>query len=382
MNKEERIKVLQDIIQIPSENDHEEEVAKYIADLLQEHGIDSQLVEYAPGRSSLVAEIKGQEEGKVLVYSGHLDVVAAGDHEEWSHDPFGAEIVDGKMYGRGTTDMKSGLAAIVIALIELKEANADLKGTLRLALTVGEEIGMLGSEQLVDEGYLDDADAFLIAEPSGNEAIINAHKGSIQYEVIAHGESAHSSMPEEGIDAIQLLVDYINIMNDKFDQAFNTDEAYNDQLGRSLNVNTVIEAGTQINSVASKAVMKANTRVVPEAGNDLVVKMMQDTMDELNEQNDGRLELNLLQNNPAAESSPDNALVKAIQASADWEVGTQTLAGATDASNFGRISDDYDLAVFGPGETSRAHKLDEYVEVADYLKFIDLYIETAKTYLA
>lgn len=177
--KEEKVEHLQNIIKIKSENDHEEEVAKYIQALLAEHGIDSELVEYKPGRSSLVADVKGQKDGqgKMLVVSGHLDVVAAGDESEWTYPPFAAEIHDGKLYGRGASDMKAGVMALVLSAIELKEAGAPFSGTLRLALTVGEEIGMYGSKQLVEEGYADGASGFLIAEPSSTDLVINAHKG-------------------------------------------------------------------------------------------------------------------------------------------------------------------------------------------------------------
>ena len=178
MNNEKKISILQDVIRIKSENNNETAVAEYFQRLLAEYSIDSTFIEYAPGRSNLIAEITGKKPGKVLAYSGHMDVVSAGDLREWTYDPYGAEIEDVKMYGRGTTDMKAGLTAMVIALIELKETGQNFNGTLRLVASVGEEIGMYGSQQLTDEGYLDDIDAMIIGEPSGKDAIITAHKGS------------------------------------------------------------------------------------------------------------------------------------------------------------------------------------------------------------
>ena len=99
MNKEDKIKHLQEIIQIHSENENEVEVAKYYQNLLNKHGIESELVEYSPTRTNLVAEIKGEEPGKVLVLSGHMDVVAAGDEKDWAYPPYGAVIDDGKRMG-------------------------------------------------------------------------------------------------------------------------------------------------------------------------------------------------------------------------------------------------------------------------------------------
>lgn len=378
--RDEKINILADIIKIKSENDNELKVAEYLKKLLEKYDMVSELVEYNKSRSSLICDLKGKKKGeKLLIISGHMDVVAAGDEKEWTFPPFGAEIHNGKMYGRGTTDMKAGLAALIIAMIELKEGGSDFSGTLRLAATVGEEIGMLGSKQLVEEGYIDGADGFLIAEPSGRDRIINAHKGSLQYEIISIGKSAHSSMPQAGIDSLQLMVDYINETNKKFEKAFSAKK--NEQLGRTINVNTVINGGTQINSVAGKTILKANARTVPEVNNDEVIKIIDSVISDLNSKNKGKLQLNILQNNPNAVSSVDNDLVKAILSSVEDDIPVTFLGGATDASNFGRISDKYDLAIFGPGEATLAHTVDEFVEIDEYLEFIDIYKRTIKNYL-
>ncbi|WP_458900437.1 hypothetical protein, partial [Corynebacterium pyruviciproducens] len=100
--------------------------------------------------------------------------------------------------------------------------------------------------------------------------------------------------------------------------------------------------------------MKANTRTVPEAGNDLVLSIINDCIEELNAKSEGYLELNLLQNNPPATSTEDNDLIKAIQSCVSHELELTVTGGATDASNFGKIGEDYDLAVYGPGEPSVA----------------------------
>ncbi|WP_339181073.1 ArgE/DapE family deacylase [Oceanobacillus sp. FSL W7-1293] len=211
MNKEERIKVLQDIIKIKSVNDNESEVADYFAELFQKHGIESEKVKYSEGRESLVATYK-KGDGKVLGISGHEDVVAAGDESEWKYPPFSAEIDGDKLYGRGSTDMKSGLAALAIAMIEIKEENTDINGTLKFMATVGEEVGELGAEQLTKEGYADDLDGLIISEPTG-PALIYTHKGSMNYTIVSRGKSAHSSMPKEGINSIANMNEFVTRAN-------------------------------------------------------------------------------------------------------------------------------------------------------------------------
>lgn len=100
---EEKLQILRDVLAIESENDQEAEVAEYFSRLLAKYSIESEIIEYQAGRSSLIANIYGSEgrEGKVLVYSGHFDVVSAGDHSDWTYPPFAGEIHDGKIYGRG-----------------------------------------------------------------------------------------------------------------------------------------------------------------------------------------------------------------------------------------------------------------------------------------
>ena len=376
---EQKIKYLQDLVKIKTVNGNEAEAAEYIAALLKEHGIESYGVEYEEGRVSLVADVKGQGEGKLLVLSGHTDVVSEGDEALWTYDPYAAEIHDGKMYGRGATDMKAGLMALILAMIELKEEGAEFNGTLRLAASVGEEVGMYGSKQLTEEGHLNGANGFIIGEPSSMSQIIYGHKGSLQYEIHAIGQSAHSSMPELGIDALQLMVDYINNANAKFAEAFA--KGTNEALGDTINVNTVINGGAQINSVAERVVLKANARTIPEVDNQVVLDQINAAIDEVNATSKGELKLNILQNNYFAMSKEDNPLIEALVKASSVDVKRLAISGATDASNFGRISPEYDLAIYGPGSLSLAHVVDEYVEVQEYLDFIDLYKAAIKEYL-
>ncbi len=380
MNKEKKIKILQDVIQIETVNDNEVAVAEYFKNLLNEYGIDSKLVEYSPTRANLVAEIKGEKPGKVLIFNGHSDVVAAGDPEDWTHPPFAGVIEDGKLYGRGATDMKAGLTALALAMIEIKEQDLLKAGTIRFIITVGEEIGMYGSKQMTEEGYVDDADAIIVGEPKmGNGKIVTAHKGSVQYEIVSYGRSAHSSMPELGINSIQQIVDFIPVANEKIAEAASKGE--NEKLGRMLNAFTVIDGGDQINSIPAITKLKGNGRTVPEVDNEMFLDALNASIDEINNQIEGRLELNIMQNNPAVESDFDTDLIQSFRNVANVEIEPVGMTGATDASNFGRIEKDFDLAIYGPGVMEVAHQVDEYVEIEDYLNFIDLYQKVAQDYL-
>lgn len=377
MDKQEKIRILQDVIQLETPNGNEEIVALYYKNLLEAHGIESQLIQYADGRANLVAELKGDQAGKILAVSGHMDVVDAGNPDLWTYPPYGAEIHDGVMYGRGTTDMKAGLTALIIAMIELKESGQIFSGTVRLLACVGEEIGMLGSKQLTDLGYTEDIDGMIIAEPS-TPYYNTKHKGSIQYQVIAHGRAAHSSTPEKGVNTIQLINDFINKTNVKIDEAAATAE--NDMLGKMLNVFTMIEGGNQINSVPEYTVLSGNARTIPEVGNDVVIGIFNEVIEEINGQGQGKLELNLLQNNQYADGANDSGLVDLIKVE-DPQAENRGLSGATDGSNFTNVDNKFDFVIYGPGRIDNAHTIDESIEVDQYLAFIDKYVNIYKGYL-
>lgn len=379
MNSEQRVKILQDLIKIKSVNGNEREVAEYIQKVLAEYEIDSEIIPYDKHRANLIATLEGDELGLTLAFNGHMDVVEVSNPDEWHYDPFGAEIEDGVLYGRGATDMKGGLAALLCAFIQIKTQQIPFKGKLMLVATVGEEIGMLGSKQLVDEGYLDEVDAFIVAEPSTAERLYYAHKGSIQYELTAKGKTAHSSMPEYGINSIELMSDFIQQFNQALAERIQGKR--HPEMGDTLNVFSVIEGGTQINSIPAETKMMGNARIVPQFDNQATLALFEEVIQGINETHEGHLSLNVMQNNFPVESQPDSKLVQVIQSVTENDIEVLTLSGATDASNFARLKQPFDLAIYGPGITELAHSVDESIEIADYLSFIEVFYQVAMDYL-
>ena len=377
MNHEEKVQILKDIVQIKSVNENEEEVANYLKDLFKKYEIDSTLVNYSPGRSSLVAELSNGE-GKVLGFTGHMDVVDAGDESQWTYPPYEGHIEGNKMYGRGTTDMKSGLAAMAIAMIELKEKGTPFNGKIKLLATVGEEIGELGSQQLTEEGYADDLDGLIIGEPS-NYNLVYTHMGSINYSVVSHGKSAHSSMPKEGINAINHLNEFITEANRAMDKIT---EKYEDEvLGRTIHNVTVIHGGNQVNSIPETASLQANIRSIPSYSNDDIIHTLQGIVDKLNEKTDYHLELKVDYNKQSVKSPKDSALIQSILNVSDKDLPLTGLSATTDAAEFTKSAQPFDLVVYGPGEPTLPHQVDEYVQIDNYLDMIAQYQNIAKEYL-
>lgn len=172
----------------------ETNIAKYISLWLDHRGIEHHWIEPTPGRPSVVAIVRGTGGGKSLMFNGHTDTVTTlGYHG----DPLSGDIVDGNMYGRGTADMKSGLAAAMLALASAK--SKQLRGDVMLAAVADEESESVGTEQVLQAGWR--ADAAIVAEPT-EMALVNTHKGFALFEVDIHGVACHGSRADLGIDAI------------------------------------------------------------------------------------------------------------------------------------------------------------------------------------
>lgn len=378
MNDQKKIQVLQDVIRIPSVNGKEAEVASYLSKLFIDYSIESERVPYCPGRDNLVVTISTGH-GKVLGLSGHMDVVSAGNESMWNYPPFEAHIEGNRLYGRGSTDMKAGLMAMVIAMIELKEEGCPFNGTIKLLATVGEEVGELGAEQLTKEGYTDDLDALIIGEPTGY-VLGYAHKGSINYTVVSNGKEAHSSMPQEGYNAIRRLNDCIMVFNQKMDKVSN--DYINEELGKTIHNVTIIHGGTQINSIPNNAIAQGNIRTIPEFDNGKVIALLKETVAQLNQDNLFPLELTINYNKIPVEANKNSTLIQAIQKQFDTPLPVLGGPATTDAAEFIKSQKQFDIVVFGPGVTTVPHQINEYVEISNYFEQIDIYKKIITTYLS
>lgn len=406
MDKAQRLSVLDDLIKLNTVNGNEELVAKYLKELFESNGIATELNKYADDRYNLIATIK-KGEGKFLAFTGHEDVVGTVDDSKWNYGPFNPKHIDGKIFGRGTSDMKGGLAGMAIALIELN-ADDNFKGNLKFIATVGEEKGEVGAEKLSKEGYVDDVSALVVGEPSNSSsrmvleklvgaglietngqkpesrmAAFCAHKGSVTYKVISHGRAAHSSMPEVGINALDNIVAYYNKQADYFKELVKSED---NVLGTTKPSVTILNGGKQENTIPDYAEMTVKIRTIPEHNNDKVIADIKEIIDSMNKADPRmKLEFQLLSSNWPVKTDKDSDFVKLVRESYKDVLGVNILTvgapGGTDASQFIRANQDLDVVVAGPGNET-AHQINEYLFEDDYLKYIDIYKGIATKYFA
>jgi succinyl-diaminopimelate desuccinylase len=202
----EVVSLCRDLVRFKSVNPpgDELEIAEYVAGVLREAGLTVEMVPHTPTRASVLARLKGSGEMPALFYTGHLDVVPVGA-EEWLHDPFEGDMVEGELWGRGASDMKGGNAAMIAATKVLATANFPLKGDLILAFTAGEEGEQLGAAEIAARPDLAPVQAVVVAEPSYNDVYV-AEKGAFWLQITTHGKTAHGSMPHLGQNAIMMMV--------------------------------------------------------------------------------------------------------------------------------------------------------------------------------
>ncbi|HFL7007163.1 TPA: ArgE/DapE family deacylase [Staphylococcus aureus] len=400
-SEKEKIQLLADIVELQTENNNEIDVCNYLTDLFDKYDIKSEILKVNEHRANIVAEIGNGS--PILALSGHMDVVDAGNQDNWSYPPFQLTEKDGKLYGRGTTDMKGGLMALVVSLIELKEQNELPHGTIRLLATAGEEKEQEGAKLLADKGYLDDVDSLIIAEPTGS-GIYYAHKGSMSCKVTATGKAVHSSVPFIGDNAIDTLLEFYNLFKEKYSELKQQDTKheldvapmFKSLIGKEISeedanyasgltaVCSIINGGKQFNSVPDEASLEFNVRPVPEYDNDFIESFFQNI---INDVDSNKLSLDIPSNHRPVTSDKNSILITTIKDVASSyveqdEIFVSALVGATDASSFlGDNKDNVDLAIFGPGNPLMAHQIDEYIEKDMYLKYIDIFKEASIQYL-
>lgn len=207
--RDQLLALCSDLIRIPSVNPpgDVEEIVSYIAKFLETHDILCRVVRPVESAPNIIAELGDPSSGKKLILNGHCDVVPVGDLDKWDFDPFSGEIRDGKIHGRGASDMKCGLAGLLFAMGLLADEKIPLQGQIILTVVPDEEVsGPWGTKWLVESGTIK-GDAALIAEPTGYFNCEIGQKGCCWIKLKAYGEPAHGSLaPYTGGNAIDRLL--------------------------------------------------------------------------------------------------------------------------------------------------------------------------------
>jgi len=210
IDADELVALTRDLVRIPSvvrpgdPSATEAAVAAYVEQWMRREGLEVEVQDVAPGRPNVMGGLGDASAGPTLLLEGHTDVVTEGNPAEWTHPPFGGDVVDGRLYGRGSADMKSGLAAAMIAAAALKRSGVRLGGRLVVGALVDEEGDMIGAKHLCTTPMGRALSAAIICEPEQNELCLE-QRGVVWARVTVRGRMAHGAMPEAGINPITAL---------------------------------------------------------------------------------------------------------------------------------------------------------------------------------
>ncbi len=338
--------------------------ARYLGEILETAGFQVEYHESAPNRLELVAHIGNNDEKGPICLAGHLDTVPFG-LEPWTMDPLSGEVKEGKLFGRGSSDMKGGIAAMVVAGVELADRVKDSRG-ISLVFVTDEETGCNGSAWLSKRPeLLGRAGALIVGEPTDNSPYLG-HKGAFWIDGVARGRSAHGSMPHMGENAI-LKAAKAMLKLENFD--FNIpDHIY---MGApTLNIGTV-QGGVNINSVPDQALFSIDIRTIPGLDHPTLLTC-------LGEEVKGLAELNIRLGVEGIWTDPSHDWIVEVFDILTPILGQRPEAMAasyfTDAGmlvpGFGGVP----AVIMGPGQADMAHKTDEFYSVARLNQAVEAYM--------
>lgn len=355
--------------------------AAILARVLDREGIPYELVESGPGLVNVVATLDSGRPGRTVLFNGHIDTVPAGDG--WTSDPFSGEVRDGMLWGRGTCDMKSGVATMLKAMVAIKRSGMPFDGKILLQAVADEETGSTyGTRYLLEHGYGADADVAICTEPTSLRVELG-NRGLRWIDVTVHGTASHAGRPQLGHNAVscasRLVAAIDSIQFDIRNDAFEIPTP-------SISV-TTISGGHTANVIPDFCTFSIDRRMIPGETGDGVLSEIEVAFaavlgahpdyDVQIAVRDGYWDPYLI--------SEDEPVVVALREACRQVTGQAPAIGSkaacTDASHLVHMAG-IPTVLFGPGNERLSHKPDERVAVADLTAGVDIYVETCRQLLS
>jgi succinyl-diaminopimelate desuccinylase len=348
---------------------NEDQLCDYLANILESVGFECRKIGFAPRRTSLVAKIgASNQQNPSICFTGHMDVVPLGSRS-WHYGPF-AGLIDGKkLYGRGSSDMKSGIAAFIVAALNTASISKTGKG-VSLIITAGEETGCEGAFHIAANQeileFLGPAGCFVVAEPTANEPLIG-HKGAYWLKASTEGITAHGSMPERGDNAFYKLAKAALTL-----EKFTFDTPAHPLMGQgTLNVGTA-KAGLNINSVPDSAEMTLDIRTVAGQSHAHIYSCLCKALGPI-------VKLDTIMDIEGIYTPANNPWMTKVFDICEAVNGVRptekTVSYFTDASALKSAIGDPPTVILGPGQPEMAHQTDEFC-------YIDKITEATKIFEA
>lgn len=355
------------LVSIPSENPPGEEAAcaAFVHEWFREHDIDAELLESPdPDRPQVAARVGTGE--PTIVLNGHTDVVPVEDSAEWTDDPYGGTIRNGRLYGRGSVDMKTGLAIAMLLARDVADEleSGALDGSLVVHAAMGEETADPGTETLLKRGY--DGDFGIVLEPT-DFRVATSSKGLAVYRVDVSGEATHASQPDAGRNPAVGICETVEAVDAYDDRLRSRDRTL---CGTPLASVTELEAGvgTNYGVIPDRGRTLIDRRIVPGERLETVDDEIDDLLADIESRTSIELDWKRIQHYAPASIPADDPIANRVrelsEEIADAPTAPWGIEAATDVRNF--INDANIPAItWGPGSLDRAHTTDEYIDLSD-----------------
>nr|WP_306270271.1 M20 family metallopeptidase [Ornithinimicrobium sp. HY1793] len=380
----------QELVRIRSVNDPgagtaEAPAARLVEERMRELGWDPQVTEIAPGRPNVVAVIEGGGgPGPTLMFEGHTDVVTEGDLEAWSFDPYAGDIVDGQLRGRGSADMKAGVAAMIYATKAVVDAGP-FPGRIVLGALVDEEGLMLGAKAFARTPLAAEIDGAICCEPEEGE-ICAVSKGAVRLLVHFEGAMAHGAMPQHARNPVPVAAEFVRRVPEVQARLL-ADHGEHEHLGPNFVTPTVVIGGDtdQINVIPARAVVCLDIRTTPGVDHVELNGWITELAGACGEPAGVTATVEVVDDRPAVDTPVSHPMIVALAEAHEAVTGTPAVYGGVPGATDGTIltrDAEIPTVVYGPGGKWIAHQADEYVEVSAIIEAASVYAETARRFLS
>lgn len=375
----EVLKILQELISIEGHKEvaeKESRVADYILKLLQKEGIEAELDQIEENRPNVYGYIRGEEEGIELMFNGHTDTIPGFTMDYDAFNPF---IRDGKIFGRGSADMKAGLTAALAAMIAIKRSGVKLRKTVMFAGVIDEEERSKGTERLIEKGII--PKMVVIGEPTQLEVSI-AHKGMEWMEVKFKGRSTHGSRPHEGINAIYMASEFNRLVLEVLQPEIESRQF--DLVGYgSINVG-VINGGNDPNIVPDTCTIQIDRRWLPNETLESIYREVQDLAQKVVDKFGGSFETREMRELTASMINAPHSIdikhplvtetIKLVEKHTNNKRTPRDFPAWSDAGLLSNHSE-AECIIIGPGNINQAHANDEFCEIEQIIQGTNIYFD-------
>jgi succinyl-diaminopimelate desuccinylase len=408
VDPEEVVHLTSDLVKInsvwnPVAGTNEQAAAECAARWAEAQGFQVAMEAAAPGRPNVIVTHAAGPGPRTLMFEGHTDVVTPGDVSAWTHDPFGAEIVGRRMYGRGTNDTKGNLAAMLVAMATLKRSGVQLSGTIVGGVLCDEEDQMIGVRHFIEQGHADRVTAAVICEPQDG-LICTSQKGALRARLTVNGKMSHGAMPLSGLNtapAVADLIQGLHVLEAAAAKTFGKDE----HLGWPSFTPTVIQAPAggpaQLNVMPGEARVLVDIRTTPRQSHTAIVDELKRLASDVQARvhthyctydrllgvercRDLAVALEILTDRPCTRTDPGDPVVQAAHWATHSVTGNEPVYGGVPGATDGTFLwawKNIPIVTMGAGDRQVPHQKDEWVDLDQLVETVKIYALTALHYL-